>query len=219
MRLVGAVLAGGKSSRMGTDKALVRLERDGPTLLELVLTKLHEVVAEAFVIATDRPQYRSFGVPVEPDHHAEAAALGGIATALEVAGGAHCLVVPCDLPFLDVPLLRQLASRAAEADVVIPTVRGESRQGTGLVYQTLHAIYGPACLPPIHSQLQRGERQIVRFFDQVSVMAVAEDVVRRFDPELWSFFNVNTPDALAIARARVQASVGGSDVPTLGDVP
>ena len=201
MRMFAAVLAGGRSSRMGTDKALVRLEAGAPTLIELVLARVGAVADERVIIATDRPQYQAFGVPVEPDHYAGAASLGGIATALEIAGGAPCLVVPCDLPFLNVPLLSHLRTLADSADVVIPTVRGESRQGTGVIYQTLHAIYGPACLPPIRAQLERGERQIVRFFDQVRVATVGEDTVRRFDPTLRTFFNVNTPEALATARA------------------
>jgi molybdopterin-guanine dinucleotide biosynthesis protein A len=201
MSIVAAVLAGGMSRRMGTDKALIRLDPAGPTLLESVLDRIAAVADRRFIIATDRPEYAAFGVPVEPDRYPGAAALGGIATALEVSAGAPCLVVPCDLPFLNLSLLSHLATRAAGADVVVPVVRGESRQQGGFIYQTLHAVYGPACLPPIRSQLARGERQIVRFFDQIRVAAVEEEVVRGFDPELWTFFNVNTPEALARARA------------------
>jgi molybdopterin-guanine dinucleotide biosynthesis protein A len=201
MRLTAAVLAGGRSRRMGTDKALIRLDPSGPTLLERVLELVGAVADDRVVIATDRPHYAAFGVPVEPDHYPDAAALGGIATALEVAAGSPCLVVPCDLPFLNVPLLSHLRARAAAADVVVPTARGESRQRGGVIFQTLHAIYGPACLPPVRAQLARGERQIVRFFDDIRVATVDEEVVRRFDPDLWTFFNVNTPEALSLARA------------------
>jgi len=205
MAIAAAVLAGGRSSRMGRDKALIQLEPSGPTLLELVLDRVALVADQRFIVATDRPRYGGFGVPVEPDHFPDAAALGGIATALEVVDGARCLVVPCDLPFLNGPLLTHLAKRAESADIVVPTVRGESRQRGGVIYQTLHAIYGPACLPFIGDQLKREERQIVRFFDQVTVLPIDEATVRGYDPELWSFFNVNTPEALATARVHQRA--------------
>ncbi len=209
MNMVAAILAGGKSSRMGTDKAMIRLEPAGPTLIELVLDRVSAVADQSIIIANDRPRYRSFGVSVAPDHYSDAAALGGIATALELASGDPCLVVPCDLPFLSIDLLRHLRSLASNVDVVIPTVRGESRQGSGVIYQTLHAIYGPGCLPPIRAQLASGQRQIVRFFGQVRVTAVPEQVARGFDPELWTFFNVNTPEALS--RARSWAKKGRED--------
>jgi molybdopterin-guanine dinucleotide biosynthesis protein A len=204
MAIMAAVLAGGRSSRMGRDKALIQLEASGPTMLELVLERVAAVADQQVIIATNRPQYSAFGIHVEPDHYPKAAALGGIATALEVADGSRCLVVPCDLPFLNVPLLEHLRERAQHADVVIPTVHGESRQHGGVIYQTLHAVYGPGCLPPVRDQLSRREHQIVRFFDQVQVLPVEESVVRGFDSELWSFFNVNTPEALAEAQAHLR---------------
>jgi molybdenum cofactor guanylyltransferase len=198
--MLAAVLAGGRSSRMGTDKALVRLDPTGPTLLERVLQRVGAVAEERVIIATDRPAYAAFGVAVEPDHYPGAAALGGIATALEVAAGDPCLVVACDLPFLNLALLHHLRELSTDAAVVVPTIRGEGRQGNGMILQTLHAVYGPTCLSVITAQIARGERQIVRFFKEVSVSTVLEETVRRFDPELWTFFNVNTPEALARAK-------------------
>lgn len=195
------MIAGGKSSRMGTDKALMALRPGGPTLLQLVLAAVSTVADDLMVIASDRPQYAQAGVRVEPDHYPGGAALGAIATALETARHARCLVVACDAPFLNRRFLTYLTDLDPAADVVIPVVAGESRQGTGTIMQTLHAIYGTACLEPIRARLRLHQRQVIGFFPDMRVREVPEQTVREFDPELLTFFNANTPEALAQARA------------------
>lgn len=196
-----AVIAGGKSSRMGTDKALLTLMPGGPTLLQLVLGAAGAVADDLMVIASDRPAYAQPGVRVVPDHYPGSAALGAIATALEAARHPRCLVVPCDAPFLDRRLLAYLAELDPAADVVIPVIPGESRQGVGLIRQTLHAIYGTGCLEPIRTRLRLEQRQVIGFFPDVRVREVPEATLRDYDPDLLSFFNANTPEALARARA------------------
>ena len=83
-----------------------------------------------------------------------------------------------------------------------------------MILQTLHAIYGPSCLPAVMAQLARGERQIVRFFHEVSVITVSEETVRQFDPGLWTFFNVNTPEALARAKAHALSELARGSTPS-----
>ncbi len=198
--LSAAVLAGGKSSRMGTDKALLPLRPGDPPLLRVVLDRVATVADDVFVVAAERPEYAGFGVPVVPDRYPEGGTLGGIATALGAARHEHCLVVACDLPFLDPALLRWMALRPRDYDALVPRLPGESRQGTGLVYQTLHAIYGRGCLAAIEGRLAAGRRQIIGFFDEVALRPIDEAEVRRIDPGLRSFFNANTPEAAAEAR-------------------
>ena len=200
-----AVIAGGKSSRMGTDKALLTLEPDGPPLLQLVLAAVSTVADDVMIIATDRPGYERFGGRLVADHYQGGAALGAIATALEAARHPHCLVVSCDVPFLNPALLRYLAEADPQADVVIPVIAGESRQGRGQIMQTLHAVYRDTCLVPIRERLQCDQRQVIGFFPQVKVHAVPEEIVRAYDPDLLSFFNVNTPEALEQARGLARA--------------
>ena len=198
--LSAAVLAGGRSSRMGQDKALLPLATDGPPLLAIVLRRLGLVADDVFVVATDRPDYASFGVPIYPDELEEAGTLGGIATALRRARHDHCLVVACDMPFLQPSFLSWMADRPRSYDALVPRVPGESRQGSGMIWQTLHAIYGKGCLEPIERQLLAGERKVVGFFDAVLVTPIEESQIVPFDPRLMSFFNANTPEALSEAR-------------------
>jgi molybdopterin-guanine dinucleotide biosynthesis protein A len=199
--LSAAVLAGGKSNRMGVDKALLSLDDGGPTLLEIVLERLSTVADDVAIVGGADRRYRNFGVRLVPDRFPGGAALGGIATAIFAAQFDHCLVVACDMPFLSMPLLRHMASEPRDYDVLVPVLPGTSRQGgDGFVYQTLHAIYGRACLPSIERQLASGRFQVVKFFSDVVVRTISPEVVQFCDPELRSFFNANTPEALQQAR-------------------
>lgn len=200
-----AILAGGESSRMGRDKALVQLESTGLTLLETVLATARQLCPDPFIVSRPRPEYDQFGASVLPDLYGSSGVLGGIGSAVAHAAGAPCLVVSCDMPFLNLPLLCSMAAQSGKADVVIPVVAGESRQGGKVIHQTLHAIYGPGTLPAIEQSLASGNLQVIRFFDQVSVMRIDETTIRQFDENLRTFFSVNTVDALALANAWLAA--------------
>lgn len=203
--LSAAILAGGQSRRMGTDKALIRLTPDGPTLVERVVAALQAVASDVFLVAND-DRLGFLGLRTVPDVVPGAGSLGGIYSAVTGASTEHCLVVACDMPLLSVPLLRALAAERRDYDVLAPFIKvGENRQGkTDGVYETLHAIYGRGALPAIEEQLSAGRYRIVGFFPQVRVRALPEEEVRRHDPELHSFFNVNTPERLIEARRMEQ---------------
>jgi molybdenum cofactor guanylyltransferase len=188
---------------MGADKALIRLDPDGPTLGELVIARLRAVADDVMVVAPQRPGYEIFGARLVDERHPGAGGVGGIASALHAAEFEHCIVVGCDAPFLSTPLLRWLAETAVagDIDVTIPRLPGESRQGGRFVYQTLKAVYGRFCLTPIELALEADDRRIVGFFPRVGVLAVDEPTVRRFDPGLRSFLDLNTPEALEAARS------------------
>jgi molybdopterin-guanine dinucleotide biosynthesis protein A len=127
--------------------------------------------------------------------------LAGIHAALSQAKYDHCLVVACDMPFLSPGLLARMARERRDFDVLVPQLAGQSRQGTpGLVYQTLHAIYARSALPAIAVRWGEGKRQVVSFFPDVRVRTLDQDEIERWDPELRSFFNANTPELLAEAR-------------------
>jgi molybdenum cofactor guanylyltransferase len=186
---------------MGVDKAFLSLQPDGPPMAQMVIDRLTHVVEDIQIIASDRPEYEVFGVRVIPDAYPSFAALGGIATALAHCQSDHCLVVACDMPFLNDALLHWMATQPRDYDVLVPQLMGESRQGGLFVYQTLHAIYGKRCLPFIETQMSQGDRQIIGFFGHVNVRSISEAQVRELDPDLRSFFNANSPDAVAQARA------------------
>jgi molybdenum cofactor guanylyltransferase len=194
------ILAGGQSKRMGKDKALLRLPPDDKSLLQIVIERVQPLSEDVFIVSRPRPEYECYGVPVRSDLYAAAAVLGGIGSALQHARNERCLVVSCDHPFLAPALLTAMAATDGEWDVLIPCLPGESRQGGKLVRQTLHAIYCQSCIPAIELAISNGKLQIVSFFDDVCVREIGLEFISQFDPDLRSFFSVNTPDAYEAAR-------------------
>ncbi len=205
--LTGLILAGGRSRRLGQDKALIRLDPAGPTLIERVVSVLRPLCAEVLIVGGDPARYAFLGLPHVPDVYPEAGSLGGIYAGLGAAHCEHALAVGCDMPFLNPALLRYMADLPRDYDVLVPRWAREAG-GDGILYtprnelavQTLHAIYGRACRPPMRALLEAGERRIIAFFPQVRVRYVEPDEVARLDPAGWSFFNVNTPAQLRQAR-------------------
>ena len=194
-----AVLAGGQSRRMGRDKALV--EFGGRPLLDRVLERLRGIGDEVFVVASDRPAYAGFGVPVVPDRLPGGGALCGIHAAIATARNPHCLVVACDMPFLSPALLSYMAALPRDYDVLIPVLAaGHRGQGGAETLEALHAIYGKNCLPAIERRIAAGRLKVIEFFSDVRVRRIHEAAVRGYDPDLLSFVNANTPAEMARAR-------------------
>jgi molybdopterin-guanine dinucleotide biosynthesis protein A len=187
------VMAGGRSSRFGRDKAL--LEVNGQTLLQRTVATLQQIAGDVLVLGPAERAEQVAGVEVLQDALPGIGPLGGIYTALRARPGRALLVVAVDLPFLDAALLRFLLALRSDADVVLPVVEGRGQQ--------LHAIYGPDCLAPIAAQIARGDYKIDRFFPEVRVRRVEEEVLRTIDPLLDSFRNVNTPELWQEALAEL----------------
>ncbi|HEU0114258.1 MAG TPA: molybdenum cofactor guanylyltransferase [Thermomicrobiales bacterium] len=203
-----AVLAGGMSRRMGVDKALLTLREGGPPLLQLVLERVRPLTDDCFVVAADRPAYAQFGVRVVPDARPGRGPLGGIATALAAARDEFVLVVACDMPLLSLPLLRFMGGVARDYEALVPALADASARGGKLTYQPLHAIYARRCLGPIERRLAAGQLAVIGLFDDVQTRVLDEATVRRFDPELKSFVNANTPVDVAAARLLLEAGAG-----------
>jgi len=192
-----AILAGGKSRRMGRDKALLRI--GSRTLLEIVAERVMAVADELFVVASNGECYSELGFRVVPDLEPGGGSLGGIYSALSAAVCEQCLIVGCDMPFLNGDLLRFMVNLPRDYDALVPTLAGErSDQGSGSTYETLHAIYSRSALPVIERRLTAGQLKIADILPELRVRELDEPTARRFDPELRSFFNANSPEDLAL---------------------
>jgi molybdopterin-guanine dinucleotide biosynthesis protein A len=192
------VLAGGRSSRMGANKALLRLHEGGPTLIELVIGALRDAGFENPLLVTTTPvEYGFLGLESVPDELAGAGPLVGILSGLLHGGAQRILVVGCDMPLLKPDLLRFMASLPSNADAIVPRWRGKDGR---VNVETLHTIYALECVEPIRRRLVDGDYRAHALFSDLKVRYVDEDELRRFDPELDSFRNVNTPEDLAALR-------------------
>ncbi len=183
--ITGVILAGGASSRMGSNKAL--LPHRGGRFIDTVHRELAHLFPEVAVVTNEPELYDFLPCPKVPDLYPGMGALAGIHAGLKQSGGSHVFVVACDMPRLNPSLIHHLSSLAREDwDVVIP------RSAAGL--EPLHAIYGRRCLPAMEASLKDGKTRIVDFFQAVRVKTVAAEEVARFDPEFASFSNINTPE-------------------------
>ena len=191
--VTGVILAGGKSSRYGKNKALVEI--DGVPLIKRVL-KVMETLFESVVLITNTPEtYAFFKVPMFEDKIKGLGPLGGIFTGLKVISESAGFFVACDMPFLNSHLIRYLASVRHGFDVVVPTFSGK--------FEALHAIYTRNCLKGIEKLINDDVYQTIQLFKSVSVRYVEENEIRRFDPELSSFSNINKPEELRKAELKV----------------
>jgi molybdopterin-guanine dinucleotide biosynthesis protein A len=179
------VLAGGQSRRLGRDKSLLIL--DGQPLVARTVHRLAAMSDDLIVVANDTTRYESLALSARlvGDEWPGMGSLVGIYSGLKVARHSHALAVACDMPFLNLELLRYMLPLSKGYDVVIPRL--------GAYLEPLHAIYGKVCLPAMARLLKQGRRQIIAFFDQVRVRYVEADEVDRYDPRRLSFVNVNTP--------------------------
>ena len=189
---VSAIIqAGGQSRRMGRDKALI--DYQGRPIIAHVVDTLHALSNDIVIVSNRSDLYSPFGARVVPDYDPPCGPLGGIAAGLQAITTDLAIVVACDMPFLNVNLLRWLIDRAEGYDAVVPQ--------SGAEYEPLHAIYRRDCYHPIVLRIERGERRVISFFADVRLRPVSEAEWRALDPDGHSLVNLNTPDDLNLLSA------------------
>jgi molybdopterin-guanine dinucleotide biosynthesis protein A len=194
---IGAVLAGGRSSRMGSPKALV--EMAGRPLLAHALASVEAGGLEPLVVAKpDSPLppvgSRVLREPRDPRHP-----LTGIVAALEAGGGRPAVVVACDMPFVPSSLLAWLAER--DEPLVVPRVEGR--------LEPLLARYAPALLDGLRSALAE-ERPLRDAVASLEPALVEERELERFGDPATIVLGVNDPGELERAR-RIWAGYAGAE--------
>lgn len=183
-----AILAGGESRRMGTDKSLLRV--GGVPLLQRVIDRVRPLGLPVLLVTNTPDVHAPFGLPMVADVRPAHGSLGGLYTALVSATTTHVLALACDMPLLCSPLLAYLVSvaRGAAAAAVVPRVDGRAHP--------MHAVYRTAASEIIARQLDARELRIGALYDLLRVQWIDAPALRAYDPALQSFENVNTPDEL-----------------------
>jgi molybdopterin-guanine dinucleotide biosynthesis protein A len=174
----GAVLAGGRSSRFGRDKA--RFVYRGKPFLHWVLDSLQEA-DERFIVANR--DYPEFELPVYGDLHPEGGSLSGLHAALVQARHEWVALAACDMPFLTAAYWRYLLAHRTAAPVVIV--------GDPDTLEPLAALYRRSLLPLVERQLSRCEYALHRLIEQAGASLIHRDAVRQqFGPDVLR--NINT---------------------------
>jgi molybdopterin-guanine dinucleotide biosynthesis protein A len=157
-------------------------------MIETIIERVTGLGSELSLITNKPDEYVHLGLPMFSDVYPDHGSLGGIFTAVHYASHPYTLVVACDMPWLNRPLLEFMISLRQEADIIVPRWNDFP--------EPMHAIYHKACLPHIEASLQAKRLKIIRFYDQVSVKYLEPEEIKRFDVDGRSFANINTPQDL-----------------------
>ncbi|MFW6332729.1 MAG: molybdenum cofactor guanylyltransferase [Thermodesulfobacteriota bacterium] len=189
------ILAGGRNSRMGgRNKAFLKV--GGETILNRVVKRLRLFFDEILLVTRAPALYQASSVEVIEDIFEARSSLTGVHAGLTHARSDYAFVIPCDAPFIRPALIRlmlsELEASPASIDVLVPFHEGR--------YEPLCAIYSKNCIDPIEEQLKRKDYKIYHFFDQIRLKTLSAERIKSADPEMRSFFNVNTPEAYQRCR-------------------
>jgi molybdopterin-guanine dinucleotide biosynthesis protein A len=185
------ILAGGHGSRLGgVNKAL--LEVGGRRIVDRALLTIRPLVDHVTLVVND-DGLASLDLPLFHDPEPHAGVLPALLTGLSASSADLCLVTACDMPFINADLAEHLFRVCQEHDVCLPYTDGRP--------EPMLAVYRrEPCILAIRDALDRGRMRMIAFLDDLRVARLDEPALRKHDPELLSFFNVNEPDDLARAQ-------------------
>ena len=191
--ITAVVLAGGMSRRLGRNKAVELFH--GEPLIRRVIRRMSQVAAKIIVVANDDNRISELDLPDDVaaviDEYTGKGPLAGIYTGLSASSTEWAVFCACDMPFLNPRLYHALLLNRGTCNAVVPIVDGRP--------EPIHAAYSRACLGPIRQKLTADDLKITGFFRDVSVRYFSEDELRAIDPNLLSFFNINTQQDLEMA--------------------
>lgn len=177
------VLAGGRSKRFGSNKALYRL--GDKTLIEHTCGRLSSLFGRVRILARDSCPLGDPGFEILPDLREEACPLSGIYSGLKYLGEGKAFFLACDLPLARIRLLKYILKLSTGFDAVVP------HTGKGL--EPLCAVYDASCTDAVESAFSSGNLKADSFLGDVRTKIVEKKELTRYDPDLITFSNVNTP--------------------------
>jgi molybdopterin-guanine dinucleotide biosynthesis protein A len=185
--VTGVILAGGRSSRFGSNKALALV--DGMPIIQGIAGHMLSIFSECLLVTNTPAEYEFLSLPVTPDRYQGLGPLAGIHAALLQISTPRAFVVACDMPNLSPELIRYLCTiDGEEYDVIIPWLkRGQ---------EPLFGVYHKRSLPVITSCLQHNDCQIIRALEELRVRRVREPEILAITGDLACFKNVNQPSDL-----------------------
>ena len=186
-----ALSAGGQSTRMGRDKGLLPFM--GIPMYQYIVNQVLPLSEDVFIITNNVADYSSYDGRVLPDKIPGIGALGGLHAALTYAKHDLCLVLACDMPFINTTLIDCLLGVSDGADVVIPELGPE-------LLEPFRAVYRKSCLAAVERAIQAGERRATGFLPMVKVNKLTRQTLEGINPSLDSFLNINSPKDLAFVE-------------------
>ncbi|MFZ5945510.1 MAG: molybdenum cofactor guanylyltransferase [Bacillota bacterium] len=190
------ILAGGKSSRMGSDKAFLKLGKH--TLIETIISNFNQAgLMEVTIVTNNADKFSDLEAKVVEDYYPGSGPLAGIHSGLINSNCFANYVVPCDMPFISSAILDKLLLYKEDYDVVVPTMNGK--------FQPLAAIYTKECIKHIEYLLKNNITKVIELYGMVKTCYVELE-------ENLFFFNINTPeDYLEAQRSIMEAEKNGEN--------
>jgi len=188
-KITGVILAGGKNSRMGSEKGLLLVE--GKTMVERIIEVLKPWVSEIIIIHNGK-HYMHLGYQVYSDLIPDCGPMGGIFTALTKSSNRKNLILSCDMPFISQKLLELILENSGNCDIAIPQHRKK--------VEPLCAIYDKVCQPKFGELLNRKELKLMEALKlfKVRQITIPQDILKT-----GPFTNINTPeDYLKISQLK-----------------
>lgn len=181
------ILAGGNSQRMGRDKANLTLGEK--TLLQTVTATMQQLFPQ--VIVSVRQLRAAVDLPQICDEQPDGGPLAGLAASLNQVTTPWIFAVACDMPFVVPAVIEQLGRHRARHQAVVPVVHGHP--------QPLAAFYAASCLTIMRANLASQQKSLKNILKQLDVCYVDEAEMLKSDPQLRSFFDLDTPQDVAAA--------------------
>jgi molybdopterin-guanine dinucleotide biosynthesis protein A len=197
MEATGIILAGGKSSRMGTNKALLKME--GKAVIERIVEELQKVVDSMMIVTNSFEEYAYLNLPMVKDEWKGMGPLAGIHAGLTASQTEKNLVVACDMPFISPKLGTLLLSQLGEDfQVVIPEISGQ--------LHPLFAAYRKEVKEEAQKALESDQRRIRSIFNHLKVKIMTEsdlkDIGFLFQDR--DFYNMNYPNEYEEAKYMIK---------------
>ena len=193
MKNSGIILAGGQSSRMKTNKALIKLNKK--QMIEYIMVTLKSVVDEIIIVTNDPADYLDFNAVLVTDLIPKRGPLSGIHAGLKASSSQYSFVVACDMPFLSQALIGFMLAQSTGYDAVVPKIEG--------YYQPLHAVYSKFCVPHIEKTLLEGNFKVTAFYEHINIKYISEEDITPLADINKVFFNINDRDDLIKAEEMV----------------
>lgn len=186
-QVAGVILAGGKSSRFGSNKALAL--HQGDALIQTIARRLAVLFPETLLITNTPEEYGFLGWPMAKDLYPDCGPLAGIHAALRTVSQPRIFVCGCDMPLVNPDLIRFLCELEGDHDLVLPWLD----EGP----EPLYAVYSKKALPIIEEQLSKNQYKIGMVFEKLRIRKVTAEEILQIVPDLTTFQNINHQHDLA----------------------
>ncbi|MDX2448195.1 MAG: molybdenum cofactor guanylyltransferase [Desulfobacterales bacterium] len=188
----GIILAGGESKRLNNVEKSNLLVGD-KRIIERMMTVFEKLFSEIILVSNHPTTYLEWDAIVVKDIYTKRSSLTGIHSGLFYTKTDHAFIAACDTPFLKMDLIKAIVQHVDSCvDVVIP------RTNVGI--EPLCAVYSRRSFQSVQTALEQNDLKIRNLFNKLNVKEVPETVLRKMDPGLISFFNINTPEDLEKAN-------------------